>query len=95
MGTVQRDMFIEKDDEFVVKGDRHLQELVNALPVKTLLSVTEVRKGLGASNDTVYRWITAGKFSYFNYGTTERPSYKVIRSSLIEFLKSRKVEGWV
>ncbi len=93
MALMQRDMFVEADDRARgVMSDTQLAELVERLPIKPLLRVSDVTAALGCDVSVVYSWIDAGLVSTFRCEggkAVERPSWRIFRSSLIDFLKTR------
>ena len=86
-------MFIEADERASgVPGNARLAELVELLPIKPLLRVSDVATALDCDVSVVYGWIDAGYVATFRCEggkSVGKPYWRVFRSSLVDFLKTR------
>ena len=87
----QRDFIIEGEDTIIIGNDAALQALVDRLPARPLLTVSDIAIALDVSGSLVYAWIDSGQFRILNAHGGDKAFYKIFRESFITFLKGRIV----
>lgn len=86
MAMIQRDMLQELEDAKTVDSIE-VQEIVNRLPAKPLLSVSDVALAICRSSEYVRQLVEAGEMKKLAGATTEREHYLIMRISVIQYLK--------
>lgn len=84
--TQQRDFITELEDAKVVTSVE-MQSIVNRLPATDLLNVSDVAIALGVTQPTIYGLIQQGSLRALNCGTRSKPYYRIIRTSLLTYIK--------
>lgn len=87
---MQRDMLQELEDAKAVDSIE-VQEIVNRLPAKPLLSVSDVALAICRSSEYVRQLVEAGELKKLAGSTKDREHYLVLRISVIQYLK-RKIK---
>lgn len=88
--TQQRDFITELEDAKTVTSVE-MQAVVNRLPATDLLNVSDVAVALGVTQPTIYGLIQQGSLRALNCGTRTKPYYRIIRTSVLNYIKENIV----
>lgn len=90
---------MERDMATIEESFRHYRELAHTAEAAALLVLADARREimtppqvaelLGVSPETVISWIRSKMLKASNLATGPRPSYRVTRAALDDFLDSR------
>lgn len=83
----QRDFITELEDAKIVTSVE-MQAIVNRLPEADLLNVSDVAVALGVTQPTIYGLIQQGSLRALNCGTRSKPYYRIIRTSLLTYIRN-------
>ena len=90
MSVIQRDMFVELDENLLLKDQPTLKLIADALPQTPIIRVWQITKVLPICEDVVYSWIKSFKFAYIDLsGGDEVSRYGIERKSFLAFLATR------
>jgi len=90
MALIQRDMFVELDENLLLKDLPTLKLIADELPQKPVIRVWQITNVLPICEDVVYSWIRAHKFDTIDLsGGDEVSRYGVYRKSFLAFLSTR------
>ena len=78
-------------DAAAAKARPEMAPLLRVLPQSPLVLVSDAAAALGLDPETVRAWIDEGRVRATNFGSREKPYWKLHRDSLVSFLSSRTV----
>ena len=90
MALIQRDMFVELDENLLLKDLPTLKLIADELPQKPVIRVWQITNVLPICEDVIYAWIRGGKFEFIDLTAgEERARYGIDRKSFLAFLSTR------